>query len=111
MVWRESVRTRNKNLDVAAVPGDAVTKELDMRKRPRDTTNDAETPSVPQAGRFERGLFAVMGPAHIGENTPRPGYVPDEAANVCHRCGQPWDSHGRVHATNMTYRRCPLPQD
>jgi hypothetical protein len=52
-----------------------------------------------------------MGPAQIGENKPRDGYVPDEAANLCHRCGRPWDLHGRVHAGNMTYRPCPAPED
>lgn len=82
-----------------------------MRKRPRRTADVHETTSAEPTGRrLERGLLAIMGPAQIGENTPRPGYVPDEAANRCGRCGQSWDAHARVHTTNMTYRRCPATQ-
>ena len=60
---------------------------------------------------FERALFSIMGPAQIGENKPPDGYVPDEAANYCRKCGQPWDEHRRVHSPNMTYAVCPAPEE
>ena len=60
---------------------------------------------------FERALLSVMGPAQIGENRPRDGYVADESANFCDRCGRLWDDHERVHSSNMTYTVCPPPQD
>jgi hypothetical protein len=84
-----------------------VLKRLRPSKRDRDVTPTAEH----GRSRFERGLLAVMGPAQVGENKPREGYVPDEAANLCPKCGQPWDVHGRVHTGKMTYRPCPAPQD
>ena len=78
----------------------------------RRTTKDGRDASSTDPGRstFERGLFAIMGPPQIGEDKPREGYVPDEAANLCPKCGRLWDLHGRVHAVNMTYRPCPAPQ-
>lgn len=57
--------------------------------------------------RWEKAIFSVMGPAQIGENRAPEGYVPDESANLCHKCGQRWDAHERVHTGTMTYRRCP----
>jgi hypothetical protein len=48
-----------------------------------------------------------MGPPQIGENKPPEGYVPDPAAELCHKCGQQWAQHERVHTGTMTYRRCP----
>ena len=57
--------------------------------------------------RFEKAMFSFMGPAQIGENRAPEGYVPDDAANMCHKCGQPWAAHERVHTGTMTYRRCP----
>lgn len=57
--------------------------------------------------KFEKAMFSFMGPAQIGNNEAPEGYVPDEAANLCHKCGQPWDAHERVHTGTMTYRRCP----
>jgi hypothetical protein len=56
---------------------------------------------------FEKAMFSFMGPAQIGENRAPEGYVPDESANLCHKCRQPWDAHERVHTGTMTYRRCP----
>ncbi len=61
-------------------------------------------------GLFERILFSVMGPPQLGEHKAPEGYVPDPAASLCHRCGQPWDAHERVHTGSVTYRRCPEPQ-
>ena len=81
---------------------------LTMPRRPRPTGNHREVSETDHApSRLERGLFLVMGPAQIGEDKPPEGYVPDEAANLCQKCGQPWDAHGRVHTGNMTYRPCP----
>ena len=56
---------------------------------------------------FERALFSIMGPAQIGENKPPEGYLPDESANFCPKCGQPWDDHDRASSANMTYAVCP----
>src|SRR4051794_34411594 len=53
-------------------------------------------------GRFESVLFSFMGPPQLGENRPPAGYVPDEAANLCHKCGRQWDVHERVHTGTMT---------
>jgi len=58
-------------------------------------------------GLFERLMFSFMGPPQLGEHKAREGYVADEAGNLCHRCGRPWDAHERVHTGTMTYRRCP----
>ena len=58
-------------------------------------------------GRFERLMFSFMGPPQLGENKAPEGYTPDEAANLCRKCGQEWDAHERVHTGTMTYRRCP----
>jgi hypothetical protein len=84
---------------------------ITMPKWRRPTANDREASSTDQGrSTFERGLFAIMGPPQLGEDKPREGYVPDAAADLCHKCDRPWDAHGRVHATNMTYRPCPAPQ-
>lgn len=59
---------------------------------------------------LERSMFSVMGPPQLGENKAREGYVPDAAAEVCHKCSQPWEDHERVHTGSMTYLRCPTAQ-
>jgi hypothetical protein len=59
---------------------------------------------------WERFMFSFMGPPQLGENKVREGYVANEAANLCHKCSQPWDAHERVHTGSMNYRRCPAPQ-
>jgi hypothetical protein len=58
-------------------------------------------------GLFERFLFSFMGPPQLGEDKAAAGYVPDVTATLCHKCGQPWDAHERVHTGTMTYVRCP----
>lgn len=55
-------------------------------------------------------MFSVMGPPQLGENKAPDGYVIDAAANLCHKCGQQWDEHERVHTGSMTCRRCPVAQ-
>ena len=72
-----------------------------MTKRPK------RSGSKPGRGFFERIMFSFMGPPQIGENKVREGYVPDAAADLCPKCGQPWDAHQRVHTGTMTYRVCP----
>lgn len=62
-------------------------------------------------GPLERVLFSFMGPPQLGEHRAPEGYVPDAAADLCPKCGQPWDAHERVHTGSMTYRRCPPPAD
>lgn len=61
--------------------------------------------------RFEKALFSIMGPAQIGEDRPPDGYVPDETAELCDRCGQRWDRHERRSSSNMTYTVCPPAQE
>ena len=58
-------------------------------------------------GLFERSLFSVMGPPELGDHAAPEGFVADPAADACHRCGRPWQDHGRVHTGSMTYRPCP----
>jgi hypothetical protein len=59
---------------------------------------------------FEELLFTFMGPPQLGSHTGPQGYTPDPQADLCHRCGQPWDAHERVRTSNMTYTQCPSPQ-
>ncbi len=61
-------------------------------------------------GVLERSMFSVMGPPQLGDNKAPEGFVPDPAAELCHKCGQPWGDHERVHTGSMTYRRCPASQ-
>jgi hypothetical protein len=84
-----------------------------MTRHRKDNTPHPTEERAPYPGghsKFERFLLSIMGPANIGENEAPEGYVPDEAANLCRKCGQPWDAHGRVHSDKMTYRPCPTPQ-
>lgn len=67
----------------------------------------ASEPDVGQRS-FEKVMFSFMGPPQLGEHRAPAGYVPDDAANHCHKCGQQWDVHERVHTGTMTYRRCPV---
>jgi hypothetical protein len=69
-------------------------------KRRKHTSEDGLGPA-------ERILFTFMGPPQLGENKAPEGYVADVAATLCHKCGQPWEAHERVHTGTMTYRKCP----
>ncbi|MCU1693491.1 MAG: hypothetical protein JWM64_2582 [Frankiales bacterium] len=60
-------------------------------------------------GFLERLMFSFMGPPQVGDVNAPSTLVRDPAADLCHRCGQPWDAHERVHTGSMTYRRCPTP--
>ena len=56
---------------------------------------------------WEKLMFSFMGPPQLGELKARDGYVPDPQAQLCTKCGQPWDAHERVRTSNMTYTKCP----
>lgn len=57
-------------------------------------------------GLFERVLFSFMGPPQLGSGAPST-YVPDPAAQLCHKCGRPWTEHEVVRTGSMTYATCP----
>lgn len=57
--------------------------------------------------RFERFLLSIMGPPQIGEDRAPEGYVPNSAAALCDKCGEPWAAHRRRHKDNITYLECP----
>ncbi len=48
-----------------------------------------------------------MGPPQVGDVNAPATVVPDPAAALCHKCGQPWDEHEVVRTSSMTYARCP----
>ena len=58
---------------------------------------------------FERFLFGFMGPPQVGDVHAPSTHVPDPAAAVCRKCGQPWDAHEIVRTDRMTYASCPTP--
>lgn len=78
-----------------------------MFKRRRSRSSDGQAGDL---GDFERTVLRFMGPPEIGDYAEREGYVADEAALLCPRCGRAWDEHERVHTGTMTYRRCPVPR-
>ena len=59
---------------------------------------------------FERLMFSFMGPPQLGDNKAPEGYSPDPRAQLCTRCGRPWDEHERVRTSSMTYMVCPVHQ-
>ena len=61
-----------------------------------------------ELGLFERTIFSFMGPPQLGDQKVREGYVADESANLCHKCGEHWDSHERVNTGTFAYRRCAV---
>lgn len=65
--------------------------------------------AAPDRRWFEKLMFSFMGPPQLGENRAPEGYAPDLRANSCSKCGQLWDEHERVRASNMTYTVCPAP--
>jgi hypothetical protein len=58
-------------------------------------------------GFFERLLFRFMGPPQLGDLNAPSSVAADPTADLCHRCGQAWDLHERIHTGSMTYRKCP----
>ena len=72
------------------------------RRRPRVSPG-----SAPPRGLFERIMFSFMGPPQLGDNRAPEGFVRDPQADLCGKCGQPWDAHERVRTPSMTYTRCP----
>ena len=73
-----------------------------MRPRPA-------RPSGPgtRAGLLERFLFSFMGPPQVGDVNAPSTMTPDPAADLCHRCGLPWDGHEIVRTPSRTYAQCP----
>ncbi len=61
------------------------------------------------AGWFERFLFSFMGPPELGDVAAPPTRPRDAAAELCHRCGRPWDDHEVVRTASRTYATCPPP--
>ena len=61
-------------------------------------------------GLFERIMFSFMGPPQLGDINAPSTVKRDPAADLCHKCGQPWDQHEIVRTGSMTYARCPQPQ-
>ena len=48
-----------------------------------------------------------MGPPQLGDvHAPRSS-APDPAAELCRKCGQPWDAHQRVRTSSRGYATCP----
>ncbi|MFP5219158.1 MAG: hypothetical protein ACLGIG_05390 [Actinomycetes bacterium] len=58
-------------------------------------------------GRLERILFSFMGPPQLGDLDAPPSVPRDPAADLCHRCGRPWDGHTTVRTSSRTYLTCP----
>jgi hypothetical protein len=57
-------------------------------------------------GRFERGLFAFMGPPELGDLSAPPAQLPARPVERCPRCGLPRDEHEVVRTPHLTYTRC-----
>jgi hypothetical protein len=57
-------------------------------------------------GRWERIIFSFMGPPQLGDPTTpiRPSTRP---AELCPKCGKPYDEHEVVRTSGFTYTRCP----
>ena len=72
----------------------------------RSTRGDAPR----RRGRWERLMFSFMGPPQLGDLNAPSARPHDPRADLCGRCGQPWDGHERVSTSSMTYMRCPSPE-
>lgn len=58
-------------------------------------------------GLVERVLFSFMGPPQLGDVNAPPSVATDPAADLCHRCDQPWSAHERVRTASRGYLECP----
>ena len=78
-----------------------------MRRKPvrtrRDKTKDGGR------GWLESVLFAVMGPAQIGDVHAPSSYQPTAADLACPRCAAPWVDHEVVRTQYTTISHCPKP--
>ena len=61
-------------------------------------------------GWLESALFAVMGPAQIGDIHAPSSYQPPAADLLCHKCHAPWVDHEVVRTQHTTIAHCPEPQ-
>jgi hypothetical protein len=60
-------------------------------------------------GWWERLLFAVMGPAQIGDINGPSTLSEDPSRDLCRKCGQRWDLHTVIRPSNVTLAVCPEP--
>jgi hypothetical protein len=56
--------------------------------------------------RVERALFAVMGPAQVGDVNEPLNPIPDRPVDLCPQCHQPRDDHEVVRDARLTWTRC-----
>jgi len=69
----------------------------------------AESRTAP--GPIERLLFTFLGPPQLGDLNAPVTARSDPAADLCPRCGRPWDAHEVVRTSTRTYLTCPPGQD
>ncbi len=62
---------------------------------------------IRRRGRWERFLFAFMGPPQLGDVSAPSTAQLDPAADRCDRCGRPWTIHATVRTASRTYLTCP----
>ncbi len=60
-----------------------------------------------RSGRWERVLFAFMGPPELGDAGAPLREVPPPPVTACPTCSQPYDRHEIVRSPRLTYTRCP----
>jgi hypothetical protein len=58
-------------------------------------------------GRFERLVFAFMGPPDLGDPDEPAAEAPPRPAELCATCGRPSDEHEVVRSARLTSLRCP----
>ena len=58
---------------------------------------------------FERVLFSFMGPPQVGDPAAPRSTPVDPEAQLCHKCGRPWEEHEVVRTSRRTYLTCPAP--
>ena len=60
-----------------------------------------------RGSRWERALFAVMGPPQLGDARAPAREVPEPVAAACPKCSRSYDLHEVVRDPRLTYSRCP----
>ena len=66
----------------------------------------AQAPGGRRRGRFERVLFAFMGPAQLGDANA-PVKAVERPPQLCPTCHRPYDEHEVVRTARLTYTQCP----
>jgi hypothetical protein len=59
-----------------------------------------------ERGRIERVLFSFMGPPQLGDPNEPVRQREDRPAELCPRCGQPYEDHQVVRTARGSYTRC-----